>query len=289
MAAFVSVQTTEFPDMAAPAFWKGYLKLSLVTCPISMTPATTESEKVKFHTLNRKTGRRVRSRYVDAETEALVESEDQVKGYETSSDQYVTFDDEELDQVALDSVRTIDIDQFAPADSVPWIFHDSPYYVTPNDKVGEEAYAVIRDAMADKGVVGISRVVLFRRERAVMLQPRDNGIILWTLRYGEEVREPEGYFKGIDDGKSDPKLLRLITQLIDERSVPWDPSMVHDPVQEQLKDLIAERRKKQGKGGRKKSTEASTDTPQADNVIDLMSALKKSLEKPAAKSKSVKK
>lgn len=275
--------------MAAPAFWKGHLKLSLVTCPISMTPATTESEKVKFHTLNRKTGRRVRSRYVDAETETLVESENQVKGYETSSDHYVTFDDEELDSVALDSVRTIDIDQFAPADSVPWIFYDSPYYVTPNDKVGEEAYAVIRDAMADKGVVGISRVVLFRRERAVMLQPRDNGIILWTLRYGEEVREPEGYFKGIDEGKSDPKLLRLITQLIDERSVPWDASMVHDPVQEQLKDLIAERRKKQGKAGKKKSAEPVSDAPQADNVIDLMSALKKSLEKPAAKSKTGKK
>lgn len=275
--------------MAAPAFWKGYLKLFLVTCPISMTPATTEREKVKFNTINRKTGRRVRSRYVDAETEALVEPDDQAKGYETSSDQYVTFDDEELDSVALDSVRTIDIDQFAPADSVPWIFHDSPYYVTPNDKVGEEAYAVIRDAMADKSVVGISRVVLFRRERAVMLQPRDNGIILWTLRYGEEVREPEGYFNGIEEGKSDPKLLRLITQLIDERSVPWDATMVHDPVQEKLKDLIAERRKKQGKAGRKKSAEPTSDAPQADNVIDLMSALKKSLEKPSAKPKSGKK
>jgi DNA end-binding protein Ku len=274
--------------MAAPAFWKGYLKLSLVTCPISMTPATTEGEKVRFHTINRKTGRRVRSRYVDVGTERPVNDEDQVKGYETSSDHFVTFEDEELNSVSLESVRTIDIDQFAPADSVPWIFYDSPYYLTPNDKVGDEAYAVIRDAMADKGVVGISRVVLFRRERAVMLQPRDNGIILWTLRYGDEVREPESYFKGIDEGKSDPKLLRMITQLIDERAVPWDASMVHDPVQEQLKDLIAERRKKQSKT-RKKVVDAVSEEPQADNVIDLMSALKKSLENPGAKSRPAKK
>jgi DNA end-binding protein Ku len=269
--------------MAAPAFWKGYLKLSLVTCPISMTPATTESEKVKFHTINRKTGRRVRSQYVDSETDKPVESEDQIKGYEASSTQFVTFEDEELDSVALESVRTIDIDQFAPADSVPWIFYDSPYYVTPNDKVGEEAYAVIRDAMASKGVVGISRVVLFRRERAVMLQPRDNGIILWTLRYGDEVREPEAYFKDIDDGKNDPKLLRLITQLIDERSVSWDASMVHDPVQEQLKDLIAQRRKKQGKPASRKPDDGESGQGTANNVVDLMSALKKSLEKPAGK------
>ncbi len=270
--------------MATPAFWKGYLKLSLVTCPIAMTPATTESEKVKFHTINRKTGRRVRSRYVDAETEKLVEAEDQLKGYETSSDSFVTFEDDELDAVALESVRTIDIDQFAPADSVPWIYYDSPYYVTPTDKVGEEAYAVIRDAMAAKGVVGISRVVLFRRERAVMLQPRDNGIILWTLRYGEEVREPEGYFKDVDAAKPAPKLMKMITQLIDERSAEWSPKMVEDPVQEELKDLIAQRRKKQGKTAPKKAA-TDDEPPAADNVIDLMSALKKSLEKPAAKSR----
>ncbi len=271
--------------MAAPAFWKGYLKLSLVTCPITMTPATTEGEKVKFHTINSKTGRRVRSRYIDAETEKPVEDDDQVKGYETASDQFVTFDDEELEAVKLESVRTIDIDQFAPADSIPWIFYDSAYYVTPSDKVGEEAYAVIRDAMAEKDVVGISRVVLFRRERAVMLQPRDNGIILWTLRYGEEVREPDEYFKGVDDGKADPKLMRMISQLIEERSAPWDTSMVNDPVQEQLKDLIAQRRKKQGKA-RKQAADEEEEPPQADNVIDLMSALKKSLEKPAGKSRS---
>jgi DNA end-binding protein Ku len=149
--------------MAAPAFWKGYLKFSLVTCPVSLTPATTEGEKVRFHTINKATGRRVRSTYVDAETGKPVDDDDQVKGYESTEGQFVIFDDAELDAVSLESVRTIDLDQFAPSDSVPWIFYDSPYYVTPNDKVGEEAYAVIRDAMERKNVVGISRVVMFRR------------------------------------------------------------------------------------------------------------------------------
>jgi DNA end-binding protein Ku len=269
--------------MAAPAFWKGYLKFSLVTCPVSLTPATTEGEKVRFHTINKATGRRVRSTYVDAETGKPVDDDDQVKGYESTEGQFVIFDDAELDAVSLESVRTIDLDQFAPSDSVPWIFYDSPYYVTPNDKVGEEAYAVIRDAMERKNVVGISRVVMFRRERTVMLQPRDGGIILWTLRFGDEVREPDAYFSDIDNDKSDPKLLKMITQLIEERSKPWDGSMVHDPVQEQLKELIAARRKKSGKTSASRSAKQE-DGPGASNVVNLMDALKQSIDKSGKKS-----
>ncbi len=270
--------------MAVPAFWKGYLKLSLVTCPIAMTPATTESEKVRFHTINKATGRRVRSRFIDAETGRMVPDEKQVKGYETTEGQFVTFEDEELEAVALESVRTIDIEEFVPAGSIPWIFYDSPYYVTPNDKVGEEAYAVIRDAMAEKGVVGISRVVLFRRERAVMLEPRDKGIVLWTLRYGEEVRQPEAYFSNIERGKNDPKLLDMVTRLIAEKQKPWDPHMVEDPVQEQLKDLIASRRKK-GKAAPKAKPEEDEEAG-ASNVVSLMDALKKSIEKSGKQSGS---
>ena len=261
------------------AFWKGYLKLSLVTCPVSLTPATTESEKVRFHTINRSTGRRVRSQYVDAETGKAVKDSDEWKGYETSDGQYVTFSDEELDSVALESVRQIDIDNFVPADSIPWIWYDSAYYVTPTDKVGEEAFVVIREAMAEKDVVGISRLVLNRRERAVMLEPRDNGIILWTLRYGNEVRDAEAYFASIDEKKAEPKLLSLIKQLIEERSKPWDAAMVKDPVQEELKALIAAKRKKGGKKPAARQDE-EPDGPGASNVVDLMNALKQSLEKP---------
>jgi DNA end-binding protein Ku len=263
------------------AFWKGYLKLSLVTCPVSLTPATTESEKVRFHTINRATGRRVRTQYVDAETGKPVKDGDEVKGYEASEGQFVTFTDEELDTVALESVRQIDIDTFVPADTIPWIWYDSPYYVTPNDKVGEEAFAVIREAMSDKKVVGISRLVLNRRERAVMLEPRGKGIVLWTLRYGSEVREAGDYFAGIEGRKAEPKLLALIKKLIEERSRQWDPAMVKDPVQEELKSLIAAKKKK---GGRKAAAKPVADEPDgrgASNVVDLMSALKKSLEKPS--------
>ena len=264
-----------------PAFWKGYLKLSLVNCPVQMTPATTQSEKVRFHTINRKSGRRVRSQYVDSETGKPVKEENEVKGYETGEGQFVTFDDEELEAVALESVRTIDVDTFVPADAISWIWYDSPYYVTPSDKVGEEAFAVIRDAMADKGVVGISRLVLNRRERAVLLEPRGKGIVLWTLRYGDEVRDPKDYFKEIDPEKGEPKLLKLVTELIEERTKSWEPEMVADPVQDKLLAIIKSKQKKGGKKLAKKEEEPASKG--ASNVISLMDALKKSLEKPKRK------
>jgi DNA end-binding protein Ku len=155
--------------MAPRSFWKGYLKLSLVTCPVAMTPATSETEKVRFRTLNRATGNRVVSRYVDGETGKPVDEDDEVKGYERGENEYVMLEDDELDSVALDSTRTIDIEMFVPRESIEWIWYDTPHYLTPNDPVGEEAFAVIREAMAATGTVGISRLVLYRRERAVML------------------------------------------------------------------------------------------------------------------------
>lgn len=264
--------------MAAAAFWKGYLKLSLVTCAVSMMPATTESEKVRFHTINRATGRRVRSRYVDAETGKPVDRQDEVKGYETEEGRFVTFEDEEFEAVALESVRTIDIETFAPAESVSWIWHDKPYYMKPADKVGEEAFSVIREAMAEKGVVGISRLVLHRREYAVMLQPRDNGIILWTLRHGEEVRDPEAYFSEIDTERADPKLLDMITRIIERRSSGWDPRMVKDPVQTKLLSIIAAKRKSARTAAHRAKREPAGEA--TSNVVSLMDALKKSLEKP---------
>ncbi|SMH53965.1 Ku protein [Mesorhizobium australicum] len=260
--------------MARNAFWRGYLKLSLVNCPVTMMPATSESEKIRFHTINRKSGRRVRSQYVDSDTGEVVRHE--VKGYETEEGKFVTFEDEELEAVALDSVRTVDIDSFVPADSIPWIWYDSPYYVVPSDKVGEEAFAVIREAMREKDVVGISRLVLNRRERAVLLEPRGNGIILWTLRYGDEVRDPGEFFKDIDPARADSKLVNMVGELIEERSKPWTPKMVEDPVQEKLRDIIAAKNRK-GKSTAKAKADAEPEG--ASNVVSLMDALKKSLEK----------
>ncbi|TIT61569.1 MAG: Ku protein, partial [Mesorhizobium sp.] len=148
--------------MAPRPFWKGYLKLSLVTCPVAMTPATTESEKVRFHTLNRKSGHRVVSQYVDAVNGKPVAEDDEVKGYQRGEDEYVLLEDDEIDAVALESTRTIDIDMFVDADSIGWIWYDKPHYLTPDDPVGEEAFSVIRDAMQSTGKVGISRLVMYR-------------------------------------------------------------------------------------------------------------------------------
>jgi DNA end-binding protein Ku len=268
--------------MAPRPFWKGYLKLSLVTCPVAMMPATTESEKVRFHTLNRRTGHRIVSRYVDAVNGEPVDEEHEVKGYARGEDDYVLLEDEELEAVRLESTRTIDIEKFTPADSIEWIWYDKPHYLTPDDPVGEEAFSVIRDAMQLTKTVGISRLVLYRRERAVMLAPRDKGIVLWTLRYGDEVREAADYFGAIGEAKTDPKLMDLVTRLIDERTKPWSPDMVADPVQARLLDIIAE--KKRGKRPAKAKAESKDKgEPETSrgNVINIMDALRQSLRADA--------
>ena len=259
--------------MPARTYWKGYLKLSLVTCPVAMSPATSESEKVRFHTLNRQTGNRVVSRYVDADSGKPVEPDDQAKGYEAEAGRLVIIEDEELEAVRLDTVRTIDIDAFVPRDSIPWIYFDSPHYLVPDDEVGEEAFSVIRDAMAATKMVGISRVVLYRRERAVMLEPRDQGIVLWTLRYGDEVRDEKNYFSGIAKEKPAPELLSLAQKFIATKTQDWSPELVKDPVQEHLLKLIASKKRK---GSRKSAGSGEKDQPA--NVVNLFDALKKSLQ-----------
>ncbi len=161
--------------MARQTFWKGYLKLSLVTAAVTLTPATTESNKVRFHVLNRQTKNRVESRYLDSETHKPVPDKDQVKGYPKDDGEYVLLEDDEIDAVALESTRSIDIETFVPSGSIDWIWYDKPHFLAPSDKVGTEAFCVIRDAMEASGVVGIARLVLYRRERAVLLEPKGNG------------------------------------------------------------------------------------------------------------------
>lgn len=258
--------------MALPYYWKGYLKLSLVTCPVAMMSATSESERVHFHTINRKTGHRIRSRFVDAVSGAPVEDSDQVRGYPRGADAYVMLEDAELDAVALESTRTIDIDKFVLRESVDWIWYDTPHFLVPADKVGEEAFSVIRDAMAVSKTAGLSRLVLYRREHAVMLVPRGKGIVLWTLRYADEVRDETAYFAGIAAQKLDPELKRMVAALIDQRTKPWSPDMVRDPVQEKLRDII--RAKDKGT----KPAKAKAPLQEPDNVVSIMDALRRSLE-----------
>ncbi|MBU2329324.1 MAG: Ku protein [Alphaproteobacteria bacterium] len=266
--------------MAQRAFWKGYLKLSLVTCRVAMTPAVTESAKLRFHNINRKTGNRVVSRYVDADTGKPVDDEDQVKGYERAEDDYVLFEDEELDEVALESTRTIDIESFVPRNSIGWVWYDSPHYLAPADKVSEEAFAVIREAMRKTDTGGIARLVLYRREHAVLLVPRDEGMVVWTLRYGEEVHDAASLFKGAGEAPSARSAKTMMKKLVEARLRPWDPKLVRDPVEERLHEII-ENRTKTPKRAKPKESSAPE---RKDNVIDIMEALRRSLaseKKPA--------
>ncbi|MTH79190.1 Ku protein [Paracoccus aestuariivivens] len=258
--------------MATRVFWKGYLKLSLVTCPVTMMPATTEGEKLRFHTLNAKTGHRVVSQFVDEVSGKPVSDDDQAKGYPRGENDHILIEDDELDAVALDSTRSIDIEMFVPSQSIAWIYYHKPHYLTPSDAIGEEAFSVIRDAMAATKMVGIARLVLYRRERAVMLEPKDNGIILWTLRYGDEVRDEGDYFDKPGKTKPDPALMKLVTDLIGQHMVDWNPGLVRDPVQENLLELIASKNK-----SRKKAKPAAAPTEKPGNVINIMDALKKSI------------
>jgi DNA end-binding protein Ku len=267
--------------MAPRTFWKGYLKLSLVTCAVSMLPATTDRDKVRFHTMNSQTGNRLRTRYVDEETGKPVDGDDEVKGYETEEGQFITLEDEEVESVGLESTRTISIEKFVPSNAIEWIWYDKPHYLLPDDDVALEAFSVIRDAMEATDTVGVSRLVLYRRERAVMLEPRGKGIVLWTLRYGDEVRDPENYFDNIKAEKPDAKSLALVEKLIEDMSQPWDPSMVDDPVQAQLKQIIEAKRKKGKKAAPKTRKEAAPEPPA--NVIDIMDALRKSLAQETKK------
>ena len=264
--------------MAPRSYWKGYLKLSLVTCPVAMVPATSESERVRFHTLNRKTGNRVVARYVDSVTRKPVDEADEARGYPRGEDDYVLLEEDEIVDVALESTRTIDIEMFVPDDEVGWIWYDKAHYLTPDDKVGEEAFAVIREAMVANKVVGISRLVMYRRERAVLLEPRDNGIVLWTLRYGDEVRDAGDYFTGLGKEKTPTAQLDLMKKYIKARTRKWDASLAEDPVQDHLLELIESRKKK-----RRPRTAKPTSEEMPTNVINIMDALKASLAKSRKK------
>jgi DNA end-binding protein Ku len=248
-----------------------------------MMPATSEAEKVRFHTLNKETGNRVVSQYIDSVTGKPVKDDNEAKGYARGENDYVILTDDDLDAVAIDTVKTIDIDKFAPADSIEWIYLEKPHYLMPDDPVGHEAFAVIRDAMKADKVVGVSKLVIGRRERAVVLEPRDEGIILWSLRFGDEVRPEENYFEDIDP-EVDDDVIPLVQKLIKQKMARWSPDMVSDPIQENLLKLIAQKKKelKPRKAAKGKNAEAA----QASNVVNIMDALRKSVEADLKKKKA---
>ena len=255
--------------MAARASWKGYLKLSLVSCAVQLYPASTSKERVSFHMLNRETGHRLKRLLVDFETGDPVESEDQIKGYEIGKRQYIQIEDEEIESVAIESTHTIDIESFVPRDEIDETYLDSPYYIAPDGKVAEEAFAVIRDAMREKNVVGIGRVVLYRRERIIMLEPRDKGLVAMTLRYPYEVRADDEVFDQIPDVKVDDDTLDLATHIIERKLTHFDPARFEDRYQNALLEII------KAKAANKPAPRL--DAPKPSNVVNLMDALRKSI------------
>jgi DNA end-binding protein Ku len=256
--------------MAPRPNWKGYLKLSLVSCSIALYRATTTSERTHFNIINRETGNRVRYDVVDAESGKEVPQEDRIKGYKTSKDHYVLLEEEELDEVALESTHTIEIESFVPRAEVDELYLDESYYLVPSDDVGAEAFAVIREAMSRKELVGLARVVLSRREHLVMLQPRDKGIVGTLLRYKNEVRDWHDYFDDIEGVKMPKDMLELAEHILASKKTKFDPSKFEDRYETALKKLIAAK-----KSGKEPPT---TPAPQQTNVINLMDALRRSVE-----------
>jgi DNA end-binding protein Ku len=265
--------------MAPRAYWKGYLKLSLVSCPIALYPASSSGERVSFHRINKKTGNRLKQQMVDAETGDVVDREAIGRGYEIGKGQYLTVEDDELEKIKIESTHTIEIDSFVPRGEIDDRYPDNPYFIAPTDQVGLEAFAVIRDAIQDKGLVGLGRVVLTRREHVVMLEPFDRGLLATTLRYPYEVREPAAYFADIPELKLPAEMRDLAGHIVDSKTIHFDPSQFIDHYETALVELL--RAKQAGR------VIEPREEPTPQRVINLMDALRASIgaetkKKPAA-------
>lgn len=256
--------------MAPRAYWKGYLKLSLVSCPIALFPATSEREKISFHQINKKTGHRIKYRKVDADSGDEVEASDIIKGYEVGKGEYLELDPEELEAVAIESKRIIDIDEFVPKKEIDELYLNNPYYIVPDGEVGTQAFAVIREAIKQEGMVAIGKVVFTSREHIIALEPRGKGMMGVTLRYPYEVRKEEDYFDEIPDEKVPKDMLELATHIVEKKAGHFNPEKFDDSYEDALKELL---KKKQS--GQK--IERPTEHAPA-KVINLMDALRRSVE-----------
>jgi DNA end-binding protein Ku len=272
--------------MAPRANWKGFLRLSLVTCPVALYPATSDTEKVAFNQINKRTGHRIKYLKVDAETGDEVSSEDIVKGYKVDTDTYIEVTKDELDDIALESTHTIEIDEFVPKTDIDNRYLIRPYYLVPDGKVGHDAYAVIRETIRSMNKVAIGRVVLTNREHIIALEPLDNGLMGTLLRYPYEVRGEKEYFDDIQSVKLTKDMLDLAKHIVEKKSGTFEPELFEDHYETALIDLI--NKKRAGVPVAKAAPKTS------GNVINLMDALKKSLAgakeaAPVAKTKGVKK
>jgi DNA end-binding protein Ku len=273
--------------MAPRANWKGFLRLSLVSCPVALFPATSDSEKISFNQINRKTGHRIKYQKVDAESGDEVEADDIMKGYKVDTDTYVEIGKDDLEGIALESTRTIDIDEFVPKSEIDPRYLIRPYYLVPDGKVGHDAYAVIRETIRSMNMVAIGRLVLTNREHIIALEPLDKGLMGTLLRYPYEVRDQGEYFDDIEDVKITKDMLDLAKHIVEQKKAEFDPAKFEDRYEAALTDLINQKRN--GK------TIAAKPRPRGENVVDLMDALKRSIGNgkkeaaPAAKGKKPRK
>jgi DNA end-binding protein Ku len=265
--------------MAPRPLWKGYLKLSLVSCAVNLYPALTSSYRTRFHTLNRATGHRVSRQFIDSETGDVVETEDQVKGYEIAKGEHVIVEKDELEKVPLESTHTIDIDSFAKVSDVDMRLRDTPYYLVPDGRVAQEAFAVIRDSMKSGELVALSRTVLARRERIVLLEPFENGILATTLHFEDEVRDAKAAFEEIEDLKPDAELMQLASHIMKQKLKDFDIAAYKDRYEERLADLLT--------GKTKALPVMRQEDSRPSNIINLVDVLRKSLEQEGGKPKSV--
>ena len=269
--------------MAPRANWKGFLRLSLVTCPVALYPATSDAEKVSFNQINRKTGHRIKYAKVDADTGEEVPSDDIIKGYKVDTDTYIEVSKEELDDIALESTHTIEIDEFVPKADIDSRYLIRPYYLVPDGKVGHDAFAVIRETVRTMNKVAIGRVVLTNREHIIALEPLDKGLMGTLLRYPYEVRSEDEYFDEIKDVKVTKDMLDLAKHIVNQKSGNFEPEKFEDHYETALVDLINKKRAGQ--------PITKTDRPTGGNVVDLMEALRRSVggAEPAKASKASKK
>lgn len=260
--------------MAQRPSWRGHLKLSLVTCPVALYAATSAASDVHFHLINPKTNNRIRMVTTDPDT-GPIDRSDLVKGYEVTKGQYVLLDAEDLQSVKLESTKTIDIDRFVAEADIDRIYWDNPYYLAPDGKLADEAYEVIREAMAQSGQIALGRIVLSTRERLIALEPRGKGLLAYTLRTDAEVRADKDVFGDIKGTKPDSSMVAIARKIIEQKEGPFDPSTFNDRFEDALKALIAAKQKGQ--------KPVAAEEPENSNVIDLMAALRASLGEKAEK------
>ena len=267
--------------MAYRPTWQGHLKLSLVTCPVALYTAINSGGDVHFNLINPKTNNRIKMITTDPDTGPIERSE-LVKGYEVSKGEYILLTNDEINSVKLESTKTIEIARFVPGDEIDRLYWDNPYFLAPDGKLAQEAFGVIRTAMEKSGQIALGRVVIGTRERILALEPRDKGILAYTIRTDAEVRKPDEIFGGISDKAADPAMIAIAEKIIEQQEGPFDPSQFVDRYEEALKALIEDKKK-----GHKPAKVAE---PDDTNVVDLMSALRASLsakgKAPAAEPKA---